>query len=135
MSIRTVLIIDDSTEMLQALRLVLGSRGIGTKFARNAAQAYAILAESAPDFVLLDIKMPGMNGLKFLEVMRGHPQWRGVPVIVISGQDDPGSQFQAWKLGAKKFLVKSQFSIAELMNSMVVNEEATGIIASGGLFN
>lgn len=59
-----------------------------------------------PCLVLLDIKMPVMTGLEVLKWLRGSPEWRGLPVLMITASIHPGDVRQAYQLGANSFHVK-----------------------------
>lgn len=96
-----VLIVDDSATMRAILKTLLGKEEdiqvVGT--AANAAEARALIKELNPDVITLDIEMPGMNGLDFLEKIMS---LRPTPVIIVSGHTGKGADvtMQALELGA-----------------------------------
>jgi len=59
-----------------------------------------------PDFILLDMNLPGLSGLDVLERIRSDPRTRLVPTIILSGTDDPATRVEAYRQGANSFLVK-----------------------------
>jgi CheY-like chemotaxis protein len=59
-----------------------------------------------PGLVILDLKMPGLGGFDVIRWMRGHPQAKLVPIIVISGSSEPADVNRAYELGANAFMVK-----------------------------
>ena len=60
-----------------------------------------------PDLVLLDIKMPKIDGFKVLKWVRSHPHFKALPIVVLTGSDDPDDIATAYQLGANAFLAKS----------------------------
>ena len=101
---KTVLIVDDEAAIRETLEQILGYEGYGVRTAATGEQALAELDRRAPDAVLLDIKMPGMDGFEVLAKLResGHR----VPVIVISGHGTIETAVEAVKAGAYDFLEK-----------------------------
>src|SRR4051812_7545610 len=79
-----VLVVDDESNIRSALELVLGSQGFELDCAADAVEADAYLARVRPDVILLDIRLPGRNGLEMLRAWR--LQYRGVPIILMSGE-------------------------------------------------
>ena len=99
-----ILIIDDEDEVGDILSLRLGRRGFQTACARNGAQGLEYLRAQGADVVLLDMKMPGMDGLEVLRHIRAdHPR---TSVIILSGHADMDSAAQGLELGAFSYLLK-----------------------------
>lgn len=113
-----VLIVDDSATMRAILSRMLGNEPdmevIGT--AANAQEARVMIREMNPDVVTLDVEMPGMNGLDFLEkIMRLRP----MPVVIVSGITRKGAEatIRALELGAVDCYAKPDGSIMNLLDS------------------
>ena len=109
----TALIIDDSPTVVAVLRKILRSAGYVTKDAGDAEQGLAIIAESKPDLIFLDIVLPGMNGFGALRAIRKDPSTQHIPVVMISGNEHATEQFYANKIGADDFMKKpfSRFEV------------------------
>ncbi|MEW5870200.1 MAG: adenylate/guanylate cyclase domain-containing protein [Chloroflexota bacterium] len=102
----SILIVDDSMDLRDLLSLRVKSLGHNTWQAENGRQALELLAKQSFDLVLLDIMMPEMNGYQVLERMREHPDWRHIPVVVISAASDMDSIVRCIQLGAQDYLPK-----------------------------
>ena len=110
----TILIVEDSPRMQETLSTVLRLKGYQTATARDGNEALAALRAGAlPDVMLLDLVMPGMNGLELLKALKASPQWKGLPVVVLSARDDFGGELR--RLGVSDYLVKSRYSTCELL--------------------
>ena len=124
----SVLVIDDSPHMQQALRAVLTLKGYRALSARTATEGLAVLDQSPPpDLVLLDLMMPGMSGLEFLDVVRRDARFGELPVIVVTASDSHGDE--ARQLGADDYLVKSRYSNAELLGRIAHHLNAAPAVA------
>jgi two-component system cell cycle response regulator DivK len=64
------------------------------------------MAEFRPDVILLDLKLPDVDGYHLLDLLRRHPEWQTIPVIVVSAFAFQADQERAFALGAKQYLVK-----------------------------
>jgi len=102
--VATVLVVDDEGSIRESLRMILEYEGYRVDEAASGPQALARVAEGAPDAVLLDIKMPEMDGLAVLSAFRE----RGyeMPVLVISGHGDVSTAVDATRRGAFDFFEK-----------------------------
>ena len=103
-----MLIVDDSQLIHSMYRLVL-NRYQGCKIfdAMNGLEALDILSrEGQFDLILLDINMPVMNGIQFMEKLKKENLYRGVPIIVISTEGREEDTLRALKLGAWGYVVK-----------------------------
>jgi two-component system nitrogen regulation response regulator NtrX len=100
----TVLVVDDEASIRESLRMVLEYEGYRVDEASSGSQALSRVAEGAPNAVLLDIKMPEMDGLSVLQAFRE----RGyeMPVLMISGHGDVTTAVESTRLGAYDFFEK-----------------------------
>ena len=86
-----ILIVEDNPRNLKLVRDVLQVKGYVTMEAGTAEEGVRIAAEQMPDLVLMDIHLPGMNGIEALRVLRGDPATAAIPVIAVTAsvmQDD-----------------------------------------------
>jgi DNA-binding response OmpR family regulator len=110
-----VLVVEDDFDTCQSLvRLLQRDRHVVT-CAGTGQQAMAALVDGKPELVLLDLKLPEMDGIAFLNVVRSYLRWTTLPVIVITGIDDPDVDAKATKLGVKRIFHKTRLDFGELL--------------------
>ena len=80
-----VVVVDDQDKVRHVIVEVLEAVGYRTSGFSTGEDALAHLGALAPALILLDIMMPGMNGLEFLEVLRASPSFAAIPVVIMSG--------------------------------------------------
>ena len=101
---RTILIVDDETSILQSLEGILSDEGFETIGVESGAQALEKVGEVVPDLVLLDIWMPGMDGIETLEkIKKSYPN---LQVVMMSGHGTIETAVKATKMGAYDFIEK-----------------------------
>ena len=100
------LIVDDSSTMRKIVSLALSGAGHEFSEAENGRQALEKIGLGGFDCIVLDINMPEMNGIEFLEARAKIASAATVPVIVLTTQDEEELRKKALSLGAKAFLVK-----------------------------
>ena len=79
-----VLIVEDNEKNLKLVRDVLQVKGYATLEAGTAEDGIGIATERVPDLILMDIQLPGMNGIEALKVLRGNPATAAIPVIAVT---------------------------------------------------
>ena len=99
-----ILVVDDDEGVREAIKMTLEYDGYTCRLARSGQEGLDVIAGDSPDLVLLDVKMPGMDGLEVLRRMRDRGDT--VPVIVISGHGTISTAVEATKQGAYTFLEK-----------------------------
>jgi CheY-like chemotaxis protein len=102
---RTVLIVEDDEDIRAALREMLEEEGYRVATAIDGEEGLAQVKSSRPGLVLLDLLMPGMNGLEFLAALRADQTFASLPVVVVSA-GGRGSAGMAVEAGATRFLPK-----------------------------
>jgi DNA-binding NtrC family response regulator len=113
-----ILIVEDEAKMRRLLELNLGEDGFTTFSAGDAESGLKLLRENAIDLVLTDLKLPGMNGLEFLQAVKR--QNAALPVVVMTAFGTVETAVEAMKAGASDYVLKP-FSLAEMR--MVVHKE------------
>ncbi len=103
---RRVLIVDDDKRNLDVLEAILGPAGYMCVRADSGRAALASVAEQRPDCILLDLNMPGLDGMDVLLHLRQTPLHDQVPVIVVTAHDDRQHRVRALQAGADDFLEK-----------------------------
>jgi CheY-like chemotaxis protein len=84
----TVFVLEDEAPVRVVLREALEAAGHTVEEFGDGHRCLQRLTESIPDLILLDIRMPRMDGYEFLDKLRANPDWRAVPVIIVSGLGD-----------------------------------------------
>jgi signal transduction histidine kinase/CheY-like chemotaxis protein len=82
-----VLLVDDDAAFRQVTRAMLEKEGWSVSEAENGAAALESMQAHRPNVIFLDLIMPVMNGFEFAAAVRQHPEWRSIPIIVITSQD------------------------------------------------
>lgn len=100
-----IVIVDDNPVNLDLAETVLRTEYHLTKLI-SGEQLLKFLERVKPDMILLDIRMPGLDGYETLKVVRENPKWIDIPVIFLTGQSDILSEREGFRLGAKDFIVK-----------------------------
>jgi DNA-binding NtrC family response regulator len=114
----TILIVEDEAKMRRLLELNLGEDGFATFSAGDAEAGLKLLRENAVDLVVTDLKLPGMNGLEFLQAIKR--QNAALPVVVMTAFGTVETAVEAMKAGASDYVLKP-FSLTEMR--MVIRKE------------
>ncbi|MEF7613083.1 EAL domain-containing protein [Aquincola sp. MAHUQ-54] len=102
-----VLLVDDDEVNLMLTAVALRERGFSITEASSGEQALQMLAQWAPDIIVLDALMPGMDGFRTCTELRTLPGFENMPVLMLTGLDDDASITRAYQAGATDFFVKS----------------------------
>ena len=104
----TLLIIDDSATLRQQVIETLENAGLFKNFleAVNGIDGFKILIDHQIDVVLCDLEMPGMGGLKFLDMRNGHGRVRDTPVILLTGREGQEQKIRGLERGASDYVTK-----------------------------
>jgi DNA-binding NtrC family response regulator len=102
-TIRT-LIVDDEVELLDSLKSVLERREMRVLTSESGENALDLLKENVVDVVVLDIKMPGMDGLEVLKIIK--KDYPDIPVLLLTGHPTVESALKGIKLGANEYIMK-----------------------------
>ena len=136
---KNVLIIDDEQEMRNLLENLLEKNGFSTVPAEDANEAFEIIKVSPPDLILLDIKLPDINGFRFCEFLKKEQKARDIPVIMLTGMDTTAAKVNGLDLGADDYITKP-FDNRELIariNALsrknVRKEMKEGLLSAGSL--
>jgi len=111
MTQQTILVVDDEAPMRKLLSSNLKASGYAVRSAADGTEALKLIEEYPFDLLLLDVNLPGPNGLQVLEAVRSTAQ---VPVLIVSGRGRERDKVEALDLGADDYLSKP-FGIAELL--------------------
>lgn len=115
---RQVWIVDDDEEMNHALGLMLKMLDCEvTGFASARPAAQTLLTGKRPDVLILDINLPEVSGLDFLEFLRRRKEWKDLPVVMLSSEASDSMVDKALAMGADDYLIKP-VTIEELEQAM-----------------
>ncbi len=103
----TVLVVDDSPDLLAAVQFALSRLGnFRVLTAEDGIQGLERVVELRPDCVVIDVKMPGLDGYQLVRALRGDPQTAGIPLIILSAMVQPRDQYLGNAAGADQYLTK-----------------------------
>ena len=109
-----VLVVDDEPQILRALATNLRARGHEVDLAPDGETALRLAADHRPDIVLLDLGLPGMDGIEVVHGLRG---WSEVPIIVLTARSEEADKVEALDAGADDYVTKP-FGMNELLARM-----------------
>jgi len=102
----TVLIVEDNDKNMKLARDVLGAKGYQTLEAVTGEEGVKLAKERKPDLVLMDIQLPGINGIEAFRQIRGDPATRGIPVVALTASVTPSDRSAITAAGFDAFLGK-----------------------------
>ncbi|MEA5509624.1 response regulator [Crocosphaera sp. UHCC 0190] len=101
-----ILIIDDNPSNLKLLTKILVEQNYRVRIAPSAKLGINSVMAEAPDLILLDIKMPDMDGYNICQQFKANEQTRDIPIIFVSGLEDVMDKVKAFKMGGVDYIVK-----------------------------
>jgi two-component system KDP operon response regulator KdpE len=122
-----ILVVDDEPQILRGLRTNLVARGYEVHTAADGETALDLAARDRPDVVILDLGLPGIDGI---EVIRGLRAWSAMPIIVLSAREQEPDKVAALDAGADDFVTKP-FGMGELLARLRAAERRAAPIPDG----
>lgn len=123
------LIIDDDPEMAAYHSLILQEAGMITQMVNDPLAVYDPLIEFDPDIILMDMYMPGCDGMELSKTIRQMPAFFSIPIVFLSAETNVDKQFKAMSMGGDDFLTKP-IKPEHLISSVTVRAERMRIIRS-----
>jgi len=116
-----ILIIDDERDNTEIIKDILEDVSYTTMLARSAIEAKAIVAANTFDLILMDVWMPGQDGISLLS--EWHSEGLSTPVVMMSGHAEPSDIVRAMKLGAVDFLKKPLHDFLPILRNIMTRQE------------
>ena len=101
-----VLLVEDEDSLRRVMKDLLERDGYVVSEARDGVQALDEVDRHAPDIILLDLNLPGLDGYTVLQQLRSRPATRGIPVMVLTAKGDEDNEVRVFELGADDFITK-----------------------------
>jgi len=113
-----VLLIEDDVAAAEMYRLRLVADGYSVVIASDGHEGLRMATDESPDFIYLDLRLPGLDGFEVLERLRAGTTTMHIPVIILTNYEEPELRERGMKLGALEFLVKADTTPAQLSESV-----------------
>lgn len=116
MKVSRVLIVEDNPDICEMLRYNIERFGIDARVAENGeiGLIYALDPDEKPDLIILDVMLPGMNGIDVCRRLRREDRTRETPIIMLTAKGSEADRIKGLASGANEYIVKP-FSIREMM--------------------
>jgi len=115
-----VLLVEDDPDTLDAVSRYLQRGGHVVRRAMSGRDALAALLNKTPDIVVLDVRLPEMDGVTFLDIIRSYLRWNRLPVILLTAYHTGSHMDRAQELGVKRIFLKANYELSDLLAA--VNE-------------
>jgi CheY-like chemotaxis protein/two-component sensor histidine kinase len=126
---RSVLIVDDTPEVREVQRRLFEQEGWQVREAVNGAEALVELSAGAPSLIILDLMMPVMDGFEFIMQARKDPEWRKIPIVVVTAKDLTDADRERLQGSVVGLIEKRGFGQAELLEQIQELVSATATAA------
>lgn len=124
-----VMIVDDDPYLSKLFSTILQNAGMETLALNDPLEAMAPLSEFKPDLILMDMHMPGCNGMELASAIRQYDNYFSIPIVFLSSETDTDIQFHAMRMGGDEFLTKP-IKPEHLISAVAVRAERMKIIRS-----
>ncbi len=136
-SVKKILIADDEPDILEIIQYNLQGEGYEVVTAKNGNEALDQAKKYNPDLIILDIMMPGKNGIEVCNILRLQPAYNDTLIIFLSALSDEGTEVKGLETGADDYITKpiSPKVLVSKVNALFrrVNKDDTGIMQIGDL--
>jgi len=116
---KKILIIEDEEILLNLLEKKLSQIGYDVSIAKDGVEGVNKVESEIPDLILLDIVMPKMGGFEVMKELQKRKNFSNIPIIIISNSGQPVEIDLAQKLGAKDWLIKTDFDPQEVIDKVI----------------
>ena len=114
---KTVLVVDDAPLNRKLIRAILAKRKIRVLEAGDAELAFDLIREQRPDLVMMDVQLPGMNGLKATRILKSDPATTDIPVVILSAGSVSEDALEMREAGCAGLILKP-FGAEELLDKV-----------------
>lgn len=121
---KKILIVEDEQILGEMYQDKFVQAGFKVLWANSAEEGMVTLTKTKPDLILLDILLPRINGLGFMEWFNKQKEYSSIPVVTFSNYDEPRTIKEALQLGVKDYLIKTNYTPNEIVNKIneILNE-------------
>jgi CheY-like chemotaxis protein len=113
-----LLVVDDDADSREALSRILRRRGYRATSVPNGREALAVLTSSTPDLIVLDLRMPQMDGIMFLDVVRSYLRLQHIPVFILTAYPESADLSRAESLGVRGTFTKGEGDLNKLIEAI-----------------
>jgi two-component system phosphate regulon response regulator PhoB len=106
MSKQRILAVDDEEDILELLKYNLSRDGFTVRCATRGEEALRVVREEKPDLVLLDLMLPGTDGLEVCRLLKGNPETQAIPVVMLTAKGEEADVVAGLELGADDYITK-----------------------------
>lgn len=103
---KRILVVDDEAKLLRAVAVDLRGEGYDVGTARSGAEALALVAQSLPDLIVSDIRMPGIDGYQLARRLRENQRTAIIPIIFLTAKDTSGDRIEGFRAGVDAYITK-----------------------------
>jgi CheY-like chemotaxis protein len=103
---KSILVVDDNPDNLKLILVILAASGYDLTTASDAHEALSFLEHRAPDLILLDLQLPGMDGLELTRRLRARDDTRAIPIVAVTAYAMKGDETKARDAGCNDYIVK-----------------------------
>jgi len=136
-TVKKILIADDEPDILEIIQYNLQREGYEVITAKNGNEAIDLAKKYKPDLIILDIMMPGKNGIEVCNILRLQPAFNDTLIIFLTAMSDEGTEIKGLETGADDYLTKpvSPKILVSKVNALFrrINKEDNGVIQIGDL--
>jgi len=120
---KNVLVVDDEPNIVLSLKFLITQEGHNVRTASSGEEALAELSQQTPDLVLLDVMMPKPDGFEICQIIRSTPEWKDIPVIMLTAKGRDVEKEKGFAMGADDYITKP-FATKELVAKVqsILNE-------------
>ncbi len=115
---KKILFVEDEEVLQKTFGEVLKQEGYEIINALDGEEGWNLITKIKPDLVLLDLMLPKINGFEVLTKIKQSPDTKGIPVIILTNLEKTGDVEKALRLGATTYLVKTQYTLEELLEKI-----------------
>lgn len=115
---KKILLVEDDTFILEMYATKLLSFGYEVIMATDGDQALKAVKDKAPDFILLDIVLPSMDGFDVLKAIKEDPKTKAIPVVLLTNLGERSDVAKGLELGADDYLIKAHFTPSEVIQKI-----------------
>lgn len=131
---KKILIVDDERDLANLFTTTLETEGFNVRYCDQGDAALQTAREFRPDFILLDLMMPGLSGFDTLELFRNMMETSTAKIVIFSALDNPADIQRAKKIGADDYLVKSNTPFQAVIDRIkeLINQPSEEMVTSSG---